>query len=261
MGGWVEKKVRETLAAKRVGNPERGRGLGGAGERLGMVADFFESPSQAFRIPREQRAGSVRQIFAFAANGKLDELADRGARIRRMMPAIGETATLAIAITPAAEETATDDHVGEHPKGADHDGHEQHPTDVEVLDVAEFMGEDAFEFFVFEDLDDAGRDGDRGVLRIAARCEGIWRWIIHHVQLRHRQPRGNGQVFDEVPEVGVLFAGFYLRCAGCPEDEFVAPKPRERRHAYGEGEGKRKSCVTRVGHLSVGIASRRQHPR
>jgi len=58
--------------------------------------------------------------------------------------------------------------------------------DVEVPDVRELVAEDALELLAIELVEEAGRDRDRGVLRIPPGRERIRGGVVDDVDLRHR---------------------------------------------------------------------------
>ena len=76
---------------------------------------------------------------------------------------------------------------------ADHrDGQRRH-EDVVVLDVAQLVGEDAFELDAVHLLEQPGGDGDGGVLRVAAGGEGVRRRVVDDVHPRLGQAAGDAR--------------------------------------------------------------------
>ncbi len=57
---------------------------------------------------------------------------------------------------------------------------------------------DALELLAIELLEEAGGDGDRGVLRVTPGGEGVRRRVVDDVHLRHRQARGERDLADDV---------------------------------------------------------------
>ena len=65
--------------------------------------------------------------------------------------------------------------------GADQRDRERRHEDVVVLDVRQLVGEHALELDPVHLLEQAGGDGDRGVLRVAAGGEGVGRRVVDDV--------------------------------------------------------------------------------
>ena len=72
---------------------------------------------------------------------------------------------------------------------------------VAVLDVGELVRHHAREFVVGEHLHDAGGGGDRRVLRVAARREGVGLRIVDEIDLGHRQAGALRQVPHHAEQV------------------------------------------------------------
>ena len=74
---------------------------------------------------------------------------------------------------PAAPEREAQEEVGQERDRADQHADDQREPDVEVADVRQLVADDALELLAVELLEQAGRDRDRGVLRVAAGGEGV----------------------------------------------------------------------------------------
>ena len=68
----------------------------------------------------------------------------------------------------------------------------------------ELVGEDALELDAVHLLEQAGGDGDRRVLGVAAGGEGVRRRVVDDVDARLGQPAGDAQPLDEVVQAAVL---------------------------------------------------------
>ena len=86
----------------------------------------------------------------------------------------------------------------------DHRDGEGGDEDVVVLDVAELVGQHALELHAVELLEQAGGDGDGGVLRVAAGGEGVRGRVVDDVEARLGQPAGDAEALDEVVQPAVL---------------------------------------------------------
>ena len=85
-------------------------------------------------------------------------------------------ATVVVAVAPpaAAEpEREAQEEVGQERDRADQHADEQREPDVVVADVRQLVAEDALELLAVHLLEQAGRDRDRRVLRVAAGGEGV----------------------------------------------------------------------------------------
>ena len=85
--------------------------------------------------------------------------------------------------------------------GADHDADDEREPDVEVAHVRELVAEDALELLAVELLEEAGRDGDRRMRRVAAGGEGVGRGVVDDVDLGHRDVGGDGQLAHDVHQL------------------------------------------------------------
>ncbi len=59
------------------------------------------------------------------------------------------------------------------------------------------MGEDAAQLALVHQVEDAGGHGDRGMVRIATRREGVGLGSVDDVQAGHRQAGAHGEVCDK----------------------------------------------------------------
>ena len=120
-----------------------------------------------------------------------------------------------------------DAHVGQQRGGADHRDRQRRDQDVVVADVAELVGDDALELDPVHLLEQSGRDGDRGVLRIAAGRERVRRRVVDHVHARLGEPAGDAQPLDDVVQPGVLLRVGGVGAADGERDLVGLPVRRE----------------------------------
>ena len=97
------------------------------------------------------------------------------------------------------------------------------------------MGEDAAELALIHQVEDAGRHGDCGVVRVTSGREGIGLRPVDEVEAGHREAGPVGEVADDLAEAGQL-AGLQLARAVRLEGERVALPVDERVHRDGEDE-------------------------
>ena len=85
----------------------------------------------------------------------------------------------------AAPEAPAQEEVGDQRDHADEDADQRGEADVVVADVRHLVGEHALELLAVEHLHQPARDGDGGVLRVAAGGEGVGRRVLDDVDRRH----------------------------------------------------------------------------
>jgi hypothetical protein len=73
------------------------------------------------------------------------------------------------------------------------------------------VGDDALELVPVELVEQAARDGDGGVLGVAARGEGVRGRVLDDVDLRHREAAGYRHLLHDVEEAGGVFVRDLLR--------------------------------------------------
>ncbi len=83
--------------------------------------------------------------------------------------------------------------VGKHRNGAGNDGGQCHHQRVTVPDMAELMGDHAFQLVVVQNLEQPAGRRNRGMLRIAPGGKGVGLVGFDHIDRRHREPRSGGQ--------------------------------------------------------------------
>ena len=101
-------------------------------------------------------------------------------------------AAAAVVVVAAAAEP--EGHAGQHGDGGGKRGGDRADQDVAVQHVAQLVRDHAFELAIVHQLQDAGGERHRGVLRIAAGGEGVGRILGDHPQLRHRQAHALAEI-------------------------------------------------------------------
>ena len=101
--------------------------------------------------------------------------------------------------------------------------------DVAVADVPQLVGHDALQLAVVEQVHDARRRGDDGVLRVAARREGVRRRVVDEVDLRLRQRRQRQHFIDDAVQARRLLRRDFVR-AGHAQRQLVADPVGEEVH-------------------------------
>src|SRR5690606_19394030 len=74
MSGKEARNPVRRFRAERLADEQVRRGVGRAAHGFAVRAYLFKRRREAVRVPCEQGAGRVRQVFAPARNGELDEL-------------------------------------------------------------------------------------------------------------------------------------------------------------------------------------------
>ena len=170
---------------------------------------FSRADTMPGRVPGDLHGGEVGQRLPAAADRQLHELGDDrrqdqerpGPRIDQRSPP-PELSSPAPA--PAAEPQGPDADVGQQGDGADHRHGQCGHEDVVVLDVAELVGQHRLELDAVHLLEQAGRDGDGGVLRVPPGGEGVGGVVLDDVEAGLGQAGGDAQALDDVVEPGVL---------------------------------------------------------
>ena len=133
-----------------------------------------------------------------------------GATISMNSAAKSASAAIAIVAFAAAEDHGPSSHAGEHRDCASNSGGDGADQDVAVVDVAEFVREYAFEFFVIQQLKIPWVTATEAWLRIASGGEGVGRLGRDHVDLRHGNADFLRQAFDGRVSARKFLAGYGL---------------------------------------------------
>ena len=215
-GGWVSNSrlnfdaVPGRLLVERALDPEVRRRLRRGVDHGLVVPQLLERGDQPRRIARQQHARHVGLVLTPAADRQLHHRRDD----RRAAPAgepedredraerTGVVVVVAVAASAAPEHEAEEE-VGQQRDDADHRHREGHHERVVVLDVAQLVGEHAFELDPVHLLEQPGGHRDRRVLRVASGGERVGRGVVDHVEPRLRKPGRDAEPLDEVVVAGV----------------------------------------------------------
>ena len=114
----------------------------------------------------------------------------------------------------AAPEAPAQEEVGDERDHADEDADQRLEADVVVADVRHLVRDHALELVAVEPLQQAARDRDRGVPRVAPGRQSVGRGLVEHVHRRHlRQAGGDGHLLDDVEELRLLGVGHAVGAA------------------------------------------------
>ncbi len=242
-GGWVSKRLLNfepgllLIGLERLLDPHLRGGLGGVVHDGVVVAQLLQRGDQPRWVPRELHAARVGEVLAVAAHRHLHEVAGERRqhehRQRRDRDHRAERAGVAVVVAPAAHaapEREAQPDVGDQRDGADGGDRDGGDEDVVVLHVRELVRDHALELHPVHDLEQPGRDRERGVLRVAPGGERVRRGIVDDVELGLREARGDAEALDEVVVAAVLGLVGRLGPAGGDGDlvgvEVGAPRER-----------------------------------
>ncbi len=122
------------------------------------------------------RAGGIGLVFARARNGHLDEHCGNGSEDHHGQRAEDAASAIAIAVAAAAaEHGGPSGHARQDGDGSGKGGGNGADEDVAVADMAEFVRQHAFQFVVVEQIENAGGDGDGGVIGVSSGGKGVGR--------------------------------------------------------------------------------------
>ena len=83
--------------------------------------------------------------------------------------------------------------------------------------MGHLVGHDALELVPVEFLQQAGSNGDGGVLRISARGKGVGGRVVNYVDLRHSKAASQDHLLDDVVEDGSFFVGYFAGAGGAED--------------------------------------------
>ena len=184
-------EARDGVRPQRIGDPQvRHRGVRPL-QRPPVFGELPQRRCEPVGVARRHRARGIGEVLALPRDRRLHRAGEQGRDDRGHDPEDQEEQLgLAVAAAAAAaEEGDPQEHVGEDADRDDEPEDDERDPDVVVADVAELMPEHAIELAIGHELEKAGRDGDRRLLGLAARREGVRRGVIHDVELRHRRCR------------------------------------------------------------------------
>ncbi len=172
--------------------------------------DLLQRAGDAGRLPRELHRRGVRQRFARARHGGLDDFPEEQPDVadheyrqphQRYLSAVAAAAAAA----RIHQKTADDAQRENAEQQADQADVQVH---VAVQHVAEFVRDHALQLVAVEFVQAALRHAHRGVGRRVARGEGVDAGLVlHHPDFRHRHARGDRHFLDHVAQFFPLRVG------------------------------------------------------
>ena len=176
---------------------------------VAQAADLLQRAGQARRVARELHRRGVGQELALAADGGLDEPAKEDADPANHYQRQPQQRQRILVFAAAA--ARVEEHAANHrqAKDAEDDAHQpQVEPHVAVEDVAELVADDALQLIAREQLHGSRGDGDH---RVARRVAGGKRvdasFVGQEIDLRHRNPRGDGHFLHHVPQLALVRVG------------------------------------------------------
>ena len=177
---------------------------------------------------RERRALVIRAVLARARDRELDEHRRDGQQDDPEDHAdhaeLARVTVVAIAAAEPERPLGELREVGDRASDGRDDGHDER---VAVLHVTEFVREDRGELSLVGDLGDAACHRDDGVLRIAARREGVRRRLVDNVDARLRHIRDLRDVTDDAVQLRRLLWRDRLRARERQRDAVAEPPGAE----------------------------------
>ena len=187
-------------------------GVGMAHQRaFAVTADLLERPGDALGLAGELDRRGVGQVFALAAHGGLDDVAEKDAHIaqdQQPQPhehdgnaSPGALAAGGAARRPGAPAEQHPPHQRHHEDAEQQADQAQVEAHVAIDDVAELMGHHPLKFGAVELFEGAAGDGDHRVAGGVAGGEGVDAvFAVEHIDLGHRRPGGDGHLLDHVEQ-------------------------------------------------------------
>ncbi len=114
------------------------------------------------------------------------------------------SAVVVVIAVASAKERHPQEDVGEETDCDNKAEHHGGDPDVVVLHVADLVGHNALEFGIVHKLEQPRCSGHHGVLGVASSRKGVGRGVRDDVHLRHGEPVGDREVFDNAIEPRVV---------------------------------------------------------
>ena len=233
-------------------------GLPRAARGLRVARDHAQRRRESLRVAGQLCGRRIRDVLPAAADRDLDqERRDRREDQRQQHDAQDDDvarATAAVAVAAAEEQRAREDPREHGDRPREHRG-PRHQAHVVVADVAHLVGEHALQLLLVEALEQAGRDGEDGLLGSAPGGERVGRVVRHDVDPRHRHPGGDREVLDHAKQLGRLLLALDPARAGDEGDEVVRhvqvddqheDRDHDRDHQRGGSEPQRQHVAERA---------------
>ena len=153
-GGVGGEELGHEVAHAAGTHDEKVRGAGGGGhwDALGPGVEFLEAVDQGVRTADVFGGGGVGGVFARTGDGHLDEGGGQGGEDDHGEFGEDVAVSVVVAAAHAAEDHAPLGHTGEHGDSAGKGCGDGAGEDVAVEHVAQFVGDDAFEFVVIPSI-------------------------------------------------------------------------------------------------------------
>ncbi len=168
--GWVENRLSMRAPGQRIDDEQMRRGGIALGRHVGDVlrgaGDLLQGRGERQRTPADLGAGLVGLVFARAADRHLHQ--PRGERRRGSAARACRRSRYCCCCCGRRRTKPKLASIEIAPAMRRGDGHQQR---VAVFDVAELMRDHAGELLVADGVEQAGRDGDGGVLRDCGRWQ------------------------------------------------------------------------------------------
>ena len=183
---------------------------------------MFESTGDAVGVAGELHGRSIGKEFTLPADGCFDQVADQRAGKADCHQAEAEgnegdrPATLVVAAAAATRRSrqsqgVVPDQPDQQDAMDDRDQANVQPH-VAVEDVAELMGDHPLQFVAGELLDAAAGHTDHRLVGLVASRESVDAWfMVHHVNPRDGQARGNRHLFDDVEHLSLQWISSIFR--------------------------------------------------
>jgi len=203
--------------------------------------DFLQRAGEPLGVAGEKRPRGVGQKLALARDGQVYEGGGDGGQDRKYQPNHGGdelhlSPALAVTPAPAAEKREAQENVRHDGNEADEDHHHGREQDVPIAHMRELVRDYPLQLATLQEGEESGRDGDDGVLGIAASGKCVGNLVVYDIELRHGEPGGDGEIFGHGVEIEKLLA----RGGLCPrhlEDKLVREPVAPDVHEKSEDDG------------------------
>ena len=111
--------------------------------------------------------------------------------------------------TPAAEKSGQKRHK------TDQDNNDSRKQNIPIADVREFVRNHSFEFRLVKFFNDARRETNHRVLRIASGRKSVRRRILDNIYFRHRKSGRDAKIFDDIIYFPSILARAETNLAEC----------------------------------------------
>src|SRR6516162_185754 len=236
----AKKRAQGTRAKERLHDAERRSARGDGRRRNALVvgAQLFEGTDEAVRIADHANAGFVGGILASSGEKQLQKERRKGGQKDHQDSRKPATFAVVIAATTSKEHAKPRQEGNRRSDG----GGDGAGENVVVAHVREFVSDDAFEFIVVHDLEQALGNRDGSVIWTAAGGESVGRHIRNDIERGNRDSGFCGKAFHHLVEAGKLLPGYGLRAARAQRD-LVGKEVGDEVHDDGDQQGDLHACT------------------